>query len=84
MKASTTPRHLEIGTERAYTIFIIKWIYFLAEAMTLAHLWLEIVTKGYDEFCNKISRSSLPLQTDSVDMLLQHMLRHGSLYFFDK
>ena len=34
----------------------------------LAIIWFEIVTKRYDELCHKISRSSLPLKTDSVDI----------------
>ena len=81
ISASTAPRHFKIGTERAYTIIYHK-MDVLAEAITLAIIWPEIVTKGYDELCDKISRSSLPLKTDSVDITLQHMLRHGSLYFF--
>ena len=28
----------------------------------LSIIWLEILTKCYDEFCHKISESSLPLQ----------------------
>ena len=48
----------------------------------LAIIWLEIVTKRYDELCHKISRSSSPLETDSVDIIFQHMLRLCSLYFF--
>ena len=63
---------------------IIKWIYFQAEAITLAIIWLEIVTKRYDELRHKISRSSLPLKTDSVDIIFQHRLRLGSLYFLNK
>ena len=47
-------------------------------------MWFEIVTKHYDELCNKISRSSLSLKTDSVDIIFQHGLRKGSLYFFNK
>ena len=35
----------------------------------LAIIWLEIVTKCYDEVCDKNSRSSLPLETDSVDII---------------
>ena len=50
----------------------------------LVIIWLEIVTKRYDELCHKISRSSLPLKTDSMDIMFQHRLRLGSLYFFDK
>ena len=46
--------------------------------------WLGIVRKHYDELCDKISRSSLPLETDAVDIIFQHMLRHGSLYSFAK
>ena len=44
-------------------------------------IWLEIVTKRYDEFCHKISRSSLPLNKDPMDIIFQHRLRLGSLYF---
>ena len=47
-------------------------------------IWLEIVTRRYDEFCYKISRSSLPVKTDSVDIIFQHRLRLGSLYFLNK
>ena len=47
-------------------------------------MWLEIITKHYDELCDKISRSSLPLETDSVDIIFQHLLMHDSLYFFSK
>ena len=50
----------------------------------LAIIWLEIVTKSYDDLCNKISRSSLPLETDSVDIIFQHTLRYGPLHFFNK
>ena len=50
----------------------------------LAIIELEIVTKHYDELCDKISRSSLPLETDSVNIIFQDRLRHGSLYFFNK
>ena len=50
----------------------------------LAIIWLEIVTKRYDELCHKISRRSLPLKTDSVDIIFQHRLRLGSLYFLNK
>ena len=50
----------------------------------LAIIWLEIVTKRYDELCHKNSRSSLPLKTDSVDIIFHHRLRLGSLYFFNK
>ena len=41
----------------------------------LAIIWLEIVTKVYDELCHKISQSSLLLKTDSVDIIFQHRLR---------
>ena len=34
-----------------------------------AIIWLEIVTKRHDELCDKISRRSLPLETDSVDII---------------
>ena len=44
----------------------------------IAIIQLEIVTKRYDEHSDKISQSSLPLETDSVDIIFQHMLRHGS------
>ena len=47
----------------------------------LAIIWLEIVMKRYDELYHKISRNSLPLKTDSVDLRFQHKLRLGSLYF---
>ena len=50
----------------------------------LAIIWLKIVTKRYDKFCHKISPNSLPLKTDSVDLIFQHRLRLGSLYFFNK
>ena len=50
----------------------------------LAMIWLEIVTKRYDELCHKISRSSLPLKTDSVGIIFQHRLRLGSLYFLNR
>ena len=50
----------------------------------LALIWLEIVTKHYDELCHKISRSSLTLKTDSVDIIFQHRLRLGSSYFLNK
>ena len=50
----------------------------------LAMIWLEIVTKRYDELCHKIYRSSLPLKTDSVDIIFQHTLRLGSLYFLNR
>ena len=40
--------------------------------------------KRYDELCHKISRSSLPLKTDSVEIIFQHRPRLGSLYFFNK
>ena len=36
------------------------------------------------EVCHKISRSSLPLKTDSADNIFQHRLRLGSLYFFNR
>ena len=49
----------------------------------LANIWLEIVAKLYDELCDKISGNSLSSETDSVDIILQHMLRHGSLYLFE-
>ena len=49
----------------------------------LAIIWLEIVTKRYDEICHKITRSSLSLKTDSVDIIFQHRLRLGSLYFLN-
>ena len=55
---SIAPRHLKIGKKRTYTV--IKWIYLKAEAITSAIVWFEIVTKRYDELCQKISRSSLP------------------------
>ena len=50
----------------------------------LVIIWLEIVTKRFDELCDKTSRSSLPLKTDSADIIFQHTLKHGSLYFFNK
>ena len=43
-----------------------------------------MVTKPYNELCHKISRSSLPLETDSVDIIFQHRLRLGSLYFLNE
>ena len=50
----------------------------------LAIVWLEILTKRFDELCHKISRSSLLLKTDSVEIIFQHRLRLGSPYFFNK
>ena len=61
-----------------------KYLLTYLEAITLAIIWLEIVTKSYDELCHKISRSSLPLKIDSVGIIFQHRLRLGSLYFFNK
>ena len=52
--------------------------------MTLAIIWLEIVRKRSGELFHKISRSSLPLKTDAVNIIFQHRLRLGSLYFFIK
>ena len=46
----------------------------------LAIIWLEIITKS----CEKISQNSLTLHTDSVDIIFQYILRHSSLYFFNK
>ena len=40
--------------------------------------------KRYDELYHKISRNSLPLKTDSVDIIFQHKLRLGSLFFLKK
>ena len=40
--------------------------------------------KHYDQLCHKISRSSLSLKTDSVDIIFQHRLMLGSLYFLNK
>ena len=57
---------------------------FLSRSNMLVIICLEIVTKRYDEFCHKISQSSLPLKTDSVDIIFQHRLRLGSLYFLNK
>ena len=59
ISASTAPRHLKIGKERAVTMIYHKMNLFLAEAITLAIIWLEIVTKRYDELCHKISRKSV-------------------------
>ena len=50
----------------------------------LTIIWLEIITNHYDELCHKITRSSLPLKTDSVDIIFQHRLRLGSLYFLNR
>ena len=50
----------------------------------LAIIWLEIIAKLNDELCHKISRSSLPLKTDSVDIIFHHRLRLCSLYFLTK
>ena len=47
-------------------------------------MWHEIVTKRYDELCHRISRSSLPLKTDSVDIIFQHKMRLCSLYVLNK
>ena len=52
--------------------------------MTLATIRLEIVRKRHNELCHKISRSSLPLKTDSMDIIFQGRLRLGSLYFLNK
>ena len=43
----------------------------------LAMILLEIVTKRCEELCDKISRSSFLLNTDSVDIIFQHMMGHG-------
>ena len=51
----------------------------ISKLVERAIIWLEIVTKGYDELCHEISRNLLPLETDSVDIIFQHTLRHGSL-----
>ena len=40
--------------------------------------------KRYDELCHKISRSSLPLTTDSVDIIFQDRLGMDSFYFLNK
>ena len=61
-----------------------KRIYFQAEATMLAIRWFKMVRKRYNEVFDKLSRSSLPLKTDSVDIRFQHMLMHGSLYLFNK
>ena len=50
----------------------------------LAIIWFEIIMKRYDDLCHKISRSSLPLKTDSVDIIFQHRMRLGFLYFLNK
>ena len=84
ISASMAPRHLKIGNERAYTMIYHKINLFLAESIALAIIWLEIVMKRYDELCHKISRSSLPLKTDSVDIIFQHRMRLCSLYFINK
>ena len=84
ISASTTPSHLKIGNERAHTLIYHKVNLFLAVAIALEIIWLEIVAKRYDELCHKISRSSLPLETDSVDIIFQHRLRLCSLYFLNK
>ena len=76
VSASKAPRHLKIGIERAYIIIYHKMDLFLAEAITLAIIRLEIVMNRYDGLCDKISRSSLPLETDSMNIIFQHMLRH--------
>ena len=48
---------------------IIEWIYFYAEAITLAMIWLEIAKKRYNELCDNIYRSSLPYKADSVNAI---------------
>ena len=45
----------------------------------LAMIWLEIVEKRYNELCDNIYRSSLPYKADSLNIIFQHMLRHGSV-----
>ena len=57
---------------------------FLSRSNYVAIIWLEIVRKRDDELCHKISRSSLPLKTDSVDIVFQHRLGLGSLYFLNE
>ena len=57
---------------------------FLSRSNYISNIWLEIVTKRYDELCHKISRSSLPLKTNSVDIIFEHRLRLGSLYLLNK
>ena len=46
--------------------------------------WLEIIKKRYNELCDDIYRRSLPYKADSVNIIFQHMLGLGSLYFFNK
>ena len=43
-----------------------------------------MATNRYDELCHKISRSTLSLKTDSVEIIFHHRLRLGSFYFFNK
>ena len=73
------PRHLKIGRERAFSIVCHTMCLFLTEAITLAIIWLEIVKKHYNEFCDNIYQSSLGNKADSVNIIFQHMLRLGSL-----
>ena len=48
----------------------------------LAIIWLQLVTKCYDELCHKISRSSLPLKTDSVDIIFSTQAEAGFSLLF--
>ena len=84
ISTSTAPRHLKIGKERAYTMIYHKMDLFFSRSNHVRIMWLEMVTKRYDDFCHKISRSLLPLKTDLVDIVFQHRLKLGSLYFFNK
>ena len=53
---------------------IIQCIYFKAEAITLAIIWLEIVKKRYTELCDNVYRSSLLYKADSVNIIFQGLV----------
>ena len=61
ISASMAPRHLRTGHERAYTTIYHKIILFLSRSNCLAIIWLEIVTKHYDELCDIISRKLIAI-----------------------
>ena len=83
ISASLASWHLKIGRERELLKYsVTEWIYFYAEAFTLAMIWLEIEKKRYNEVCENIYRTSLPYKSDSVNTIFHHMLRLGVLLFF--
>ena len=57
---------------------------FLSRSNYVGDKWLEIVKKRFYELRDNIYESSLPYKTNSVNIILQNMLTHGSLYFFNK